>query len=333
MPSETTPSPDRFDERAGALVSQASFLVRWAARTGTEFARKLPGATAVEAELHQLERTVLGELRRRLDNVDPLQDPRATDDAPMAAAPPKQTEPLRVAMAELLVRSMEQTKQRAKEYLYLAVLRQLLPDEARILSALADGSTYPVIHVDCRTGVSGSRRLLANASTVGRSAGASELSSVPRYVTRLLHLDLVELDDADQSLSVQYDILLTDDRVRAAEEAARASGRARIVRQTVRISSLGRELWDACHPREAEVASDPVRWEDVLREQPEATTAPAPAPVSAAAPVALPSAIPVLVATAEMPGNGDRPDPPPPPAGERNGTPPASPPEPTPGRS
>lgn len=332
MPSETTPSPDRFDERAGAIVNQASHLFRWAARTSTEFARKLPGATAVEAELQQLERTVLGELRRRLDNVDPLHDPRATDDgpadsAPKAAAPPKQTEPLRVAMAELLVRSMEQTKQRAKEYLYLTVLRQLLPDEARILAALADGSAYPVIHVDCRTGVSGSRRLLANASTVGRSAGASELSSVPRYVTRLLHLDLVELDDADPTLSVHYDILLTDDRVRAAEEAARSSGRARIVRQTVRISSLGRELWDACHPRE-EAPAEPVRWEDVLREQEAAN----PVPVAEPSPVELPSAVPALVAAAEMPTNGDHPEPPPPPPGERNGTQPR-PPDPTPGSS
>lgn len=323
MPSETTPPPDRFDERAGALVSQAGHLIRWATRTGTEFARKLPGATAVEAELHQLERTVLGELRRRLDNVDPLHDPRTTDGTatdsaapPRTGTPPKQTEPLRVAMAELLMRSMEQTKQRAKEYLYLAVLRQLLPDEARILSALADGSAYPVIHVDCRTGVSGSRRLLANASTVGRSAGAAELSSVPRYVTRLLHLGLVELEDVDPGLSVHYDILLTDSRVRAAEEAARAAGRARIVRQTLRISALGRELWDACHPHDEQVAVEPVSWEDVLREQP------APPHVQ----------VPALVAAAETPANGDRPDPPPPPAGERNGKPP-NPPDPTPGSS
>ncbi|MFC4949439.1 Abi-alpha family protein [Pseudonocardia sp. GCM10023141] len=273
MPSETSPSPDRFDERAGALVSQASQLVRWATRTTSDLARKLPGAAAVETELHQLERTVLGELRRRLDNVDPLHDGRSADgstlDSPArAVAPPKQTEPLRVAMAELLLRSMEQTKQRAKEYLYLAVLRQLLPDEARILSALADGSTYPVIHVDCRHGVSGSRRLLSNASTVGRAAGASELASVPRYLTRLLHLDLVEIGDADPSLSVQYDILLTDDRVRTAEELAREAGRARIVRQTVHISSLGRELWDACHPHEADAVAEPVHWQDLLPPEP-----------------------------------------------------------------
>lgn len=337
MPSENSSSPDRLDERAGALVAQAGMFVRWATRTGTDFARKLPGAAAVESELHTLERTVLGELRRRLDNVDPLHDHRTdapTETTTKSSRPqPKQTEPLRVAMAELLLRSMEQTKQRAKEYLYLAVLRQLLPDEARVLAALADGSTYPLIHVDCRSGVSSSRRLLANASTVGRAAGASDLASVPRYLTRLLHLDLIEVGDADPSLSVQYDILLTDEGVRGAEDAARSAGRAKIVRQTVRISDLGRELWDACHPREIE--TPPTSWEEILEaEQGGAAGFAARAPAVAAVPVdpavGLAGAVEVAIPAGPASGNGSRPEPasPPPLSGERtrsaNGSAPGS---------
>ena len=260
MPDETPPA----SERAEALVTQAGRFARWATKAGAEFARSLPGASAVETELQQLERTVLGELRRRLDNVDPLRDGRtaAPDDEPPArpapAAPPKQTEPLRVAMAELLLRSIEQTRQRAREYLYLTILRQLLPDEARILSALADGSAYPLLHVDCRTGVTGTRRLLSNASTVGRAAGVAVPGQVPRYLTRLLHLDLVETGEMDPALAVQYDICLTEELVREAEDAARAEGRARIARHTVRISPLGRELWDACHPRDEQKWDEPA---------------------------------------------------------------------------
>lgn len=254
MPTESTPEPDRLGERAEALVTQAGAFARWATRTGTGLARRLPGASAVESELGQLERSVLIQLRRRLDSVDPLDDGRGGDPEPSAPVretpPPPQTEPLRVAMAGLLMRSMEQSARRAREYLYLALLRQLVPDEARILSALADGSAYPVIHVDCRTGVSGSRRLLSYASTVGRAAGVSVPASAPRYLTRLLHLDLVELGEPDPDLQVQYDILLTDPTLRAAEEEARREGRVRFVRATVRISPLGRDLWDACHPRE-----------------------------------------------------------------------------------
>lgn len=284
MPSEKTPGEtvrgpgDGLADRADALVVQAGALARWAARTGTGFARGLPGAAAVGSELGQLERVVLSELRRRLDTVDPLADGPA--DGPVRSTPPaRQTEPLRVAMAELLARSVEQTKQRAREYLYLALLRQLVPDEARILAALADGSAYPVIHVDRRSGVSGTRRVLSHASTVGRAAGVAVPASVPRYLSRLLHFDLVVLGDADPELGVQYDILLTDQSVRDAEDAAREGGRARFVRATVSISPLGRDLWDACHPHE-DLAAEPApvvdplhsptryAWEQVLPPEP-----------------------------------------------------------------
>lgn len=285
--SSADPRPDRLAEQAEALATQAGAFARWATRTGTGFARRLPGAAVVESELGQLERTVLSELRRRLDNVDPLADGRfGPDGGPdgdaeenpvrAAPAPAPQTEPLRVAMAELLNRSLEQTPLRAREYLYLALLRQLVPDEARILSALADGSTYPLLHVECRTGVNATRRLLSNASTVGRAAGVAVPASVPRYIARLQHLDLVEAGEQDRALSVQYDIAMTDSRVREAEDAARAQGRARIVRATLRISPLGRELWDACHPRQPE---EPVSWD-----RPPVPPAPAPAPAPAPTP-------------------------------------------------
>ncbi|WP_300010010.1 Abi-alpha family protein [Pseudonocardia sp.] len=268
MPSETTPQPDGLPGRAGSLVGAAGSLARWATRTSTDLARRLPGAAAIESELVQLERVVLTELRRRLDNVDPLGGGRPGDGEPVDnptrnPPPPKQTEPLRVAMAELLMRSLEQSTQRAREYLYLSLLRQLVPDEARILSALADGSVYPVVHVDVRTGVSGSRRLLSNASSVGRAAGVAVPASVPRYVQRLLHFDLVEIGAHDPELTVQYDILMTDQTLREAEEAARTQGRARFVRRTLRIAPLGRDLWDACHPYD-----EPSTWPDAARHVP-----------------------------------------------------------------
>lgn len=264
MPDDDgSPPTERTTEQAEALVLRAATLARWAARTSSDLARQLPGAAAVESELGRLERTVLGELRRRLDDVDPLPVPAADERTVPVPPPARQSEPLRAAMAELLLRSMEQTPQRGREYHHLALLRQLLPDEARILAALADGSRYPLVHVDCRTGVSGSRRLLANASTVGRAAGVAVPEAVPRYVSRLLQLGLVEVDDADPALGVQYDILLTDSRVRAAEEDARRVGRVRIARHTVAIAPLGRELWDACRPTE------PATWVDVTEDAPE----------------------------------------------------------------
>src|SRR5262245_51837151 len=58
--------------RAQAWVASAGALARWAGRAYIDLARMLPGAAAVEAELHALERSVLMELRRRLDAADPI---------------------------------------------------------------------------------------------------------------------------------------------------------------------------------------------------------------------------------------------------------------------
>ncbi|MGQ0573082.1 MAG: Abi-alpha family protein [Pseudonocardia sp.] len=302
MATEDASPPAGLAHRAGALAGGAFAVARWAARAYVDVARKLPGAATVEAEWRRVERSVLVELRRRLDNADPLghpapgppatlpgsgaarsDEPRVPVDGasvPVTGPPPRETEPLRAAMAELLLRSMEQTAQRAREYLYLAVVRQLLPDEARILAALADGSAYPVVHVERRTGVAGGDRLLSNASTVGRAAGVAQLRDVPRYLARLRALELVELGEPDPALSVPYDILLTDPDVRAAERAARDGGRVRIVRRTVRLSPLGRALWEACHPRDTLDAS----WFAAELEPVESAGPPAPPPAGPVAP-------------------------------------------------
>lgn len=160
-------------------------------------------------------------------------------------------EPLRAAMAELLNWSVEQTREQGERQLYAGILCQLLPEEARVLAALSDGSPYPLVHVASRGPFGGIKRLvLENASTVGRAAGTALVLNTPTLVTHLLQLGLVDVDPEDRSLAAQYDILLTDDLVRAAEAEARADGRGapKIIRQSVRLSELGRRFWAACHP-------------------------------------------------------------------------------------
>jgi hypothetical protein len=106
------------------------------------------------------------------------------------------------------------------------------------------------VHIQSKA--NGGRTVLANASTVGRAAGVQLPEATAAYVTHLRVLGLVEEGPADDALAVRYDILLGDPEVRGAEEQARGEGRlgARTVRRTVRLSALGRELWDACQQRE-----------------------------------------------------------------------------------
>jgi hypothetical protein len=62
-------------------------------------------------------------------------------------------------MAQLLNRSIGFGRQRAEEYLDAIILRQLTPDEVRILAALSSGSPFPLIDVAERTNLGGAGRI------------------------------------------------------------------------------------------------------------------------------------------------------------------------------
>ncbi|MFD2417485.1 Abi-alpha family protein [Amycolatopsis pigmentata] len=149
-------------------------------------------------------------------------------------------DPLRVAMKDLLDASAEFDHEQAREDLYVTVLRQLTPDEARIVSVLATGVAFPAVDV-----VGRDRVVLRNASTVGEAAGVVLLEEVPAYLTRLAGLGLVDIDGENAELGAQYEILATSSLVRTALASAK---RGKLVRRTARISGFGSRFWAACDP-------------------------------------------------------------------------------------
>ena len=210
---------------------------------GAQIARQvpMPPIDQLTSGWTRIEDAVLREIKNRLDQVD------ATDDyRPRWSSGPKPT-PAQL-LDELLGASIDADSADSLEELYRSLLLRLVPDEARILAALADGTAYPMVHVQSRA--QGGRTVLSNASTVGRAAGVQVPDAVSTYVAHLRTLGLAEEGPSDDAQAVQYDILLGEPVVRDAEEEARVAGRlgARVVRRTLRISSLGRELWQACRP-------------------------------------------------------------------------------------
>lgn len=250
---------------AEALIGRAGQAVGWLARTGWRVTRALPGGEIAEQQLRRLETAAVKEIRRRLEPADttpgfawrPLGssalDPKvdratAGDHELVTLVRPMNghVEPLRAGMAELLNRSANADANASKEFLYTSILRQLVPDEARILAALADGDPRPVIHVAERNAIGATQRtVLANASTVGKNAGVATPNFVPTYLTRLYRLSLVDIGEEDPELADQYDILLTEPLVR---NAAAETRRVRFIRHTVTISSFGKQFWAECDP-------------------------------------------------------------------------------------
>ncbi len=215
--------------------------------------RAVPGAGLVEAGASAGERLVLRQIKRRLDAAGaPLldrgtpasSDPARAPDTPKLARLTPQSVDER--MRALLTYSVRSTPAESRRSLHETLVHELVPDEARILSALSDGSRYAMVHI-ARPGVgSNQRRVLENASRVGRAAGVALPDRVPLYLSHLRRLGLVESGPEDGTLKDEYGILLTEPAVRATiASIGKGPLGARIIRRTVHISDLGRELWDA----------------------------------------------------------------------------------------
>ena len=254
--------PSQVVAAAGTAIVTAARVGRILGRSGWRIARQLPGGQTLEREAQRLQQAAVSEARRILQVPQTPQSTRtghaATPEEARAAlliqtADPG-TAPLRSAMSELLERSVEATRSDTREYLFGTIISQLVPDEARILSALSSGVAFAAGDLVQRSRRAAPRTLVANASTVGRSAGVVTPDNTPTYLTRLLGFGLIEFGPEDEGLDLQYDMLSTDsvltDAKRAAEQA-KQGGAVKLVRKTVRMSALGREFWSASDPAAA----------------------------------------------------------------------------------
>lgn len=250
--------PSQVVAAAGSAIVTAARVGRLLSRSGWRITRQLPGGRTVEREAQRLQNFAAAEARRI------LQMPTTTTPSPGGARPQSQeqraadyirsadpgTAPLRSAMSELLERSVEATRTDSREYLYGTIISQLVPDEARILAAMADGTHFAAADVVQKQRRGMPRVLVANASSVGRQAGLVSPDNVPTYLARLQHFGLVEFGPEDESLSVQYDILTADATIQNAQKTVESRRRAsvKIVRKSVAMSAFGREFWAASDP-------------------------------------------------------------------------------------
>lgn len=150
-------------------------------------------------------------------------------------------------MHALLSRALGQSTTSGQDELFHRILDQIVPDEARMISALSDGSASPLVSVHAlnRAGILG-EALIENASLVGRTANVALPHLTPTYVGHLLALGLLETGPEDESLKDEYQILLADSAVlKAIRKGSIGPLPARVEKRTVRLSALGIALWGA----------------------------------------------------------------------------------------
>lgn len=183
------------------------------------------------------ERTVYDLLGVRIDE---------RPDPPALSAPPARNGTgLQHTMGSLLERSNEQTTNASRQELFAKMFDQIVPDEARVISALSDGSSSTLIHVYRRTAGRGAGvPMVENVSLIGRTANLALPHLTPNYVGHLLALGLLEIGPEDGEMKAEYEILAAEMAVLTAiKNASRGAIGARIERRTIRLSILGRELW------------------------------------------------------------------------------------------
>ena len=252
------------DRASGSLVGMLASSAWQIASKGPRMALDLAQKGVSEAE-----KLALSTLRRRMDAVASVEDHLPETDAgtetdtASATAGTSESAPRRQpatrqtaadAMARLMEASLEQSVESARELLALRIIRQLVPDEARILAALADGHASALMHVGAGMVVGpATQRWLENLSPVGREAGVALIDRTPQYIAHLRELGLLESGDEDRSLQLKYQLMEADTLVRkTCEEIEKAKLRPKFMRRTIRMSDSGKAFWDTCEPKERE---------------------------------------------------------------------------------
>jgi len=149
------------------------------------------------------------------------------------------------AFAALLRTAEMQSPAAAREAAVMRTIHELLPDEARILLAMSDGSVQAVLQAH-----DGDDQVICNKSNVGRNAKVHAQELTTRYVTHLLELGLVELVPYKGREFYEWELIeaQTDVREVLGRYDHRKLVKPKLIRQILRLSPAGRSFCDVCLP-------------------------------------------------------------------------------------
>lgn len=214
-------------------------------RTALWLGRRPVAGAGIRA-LRRAEYMALKGLGARLDRAgitpaDPLGNVPETDRSQL---------PARI-FAELLDASRGTDQEAIEQDFYVRLLRQLNPSQARILVLMADGSVWPMVHVNAGAlPAIGTRRILSYASSVGKEAGVLLRAQVPNFIAHMYSLGLLAVGPEDTDLEADYEILEAETLVRDAlvHVTDDLKQYPTIERCTIRLSEFGEALCEVSLP-------------------------------------------------------------------------------------
>jgi hypothetical protein len=127
------------------------------------------------------------------------------------------------------------------------ILRQMAPDEARIVRFLAEEGEQPMIDaVEVNLMTRDAREVAHNVSMIGREAGCirPHLSSV--YLDNLRRLGVIQVRNFQVGGDTAYDLLQAQPGVVDLPAPTQRMTRQRVIRRSVSLSEFGRQLYGMC---------------------------------------------------------------------------------------
>jgi hypothetical protein len=174
-------------------------------------------------------------------------------------------ESLRDLYANLLAASMDSRTADGAHPAFVEIIRQLTPDEARLLSLFSVRRPFPILNVRYEYKNQSMRRggqdILFHFSLLGEEAGCQLPQMTPSYISNICRLGLAEVPTFFEYTGAGvYDPLENHPTVLAAKEAIKSNEEWKVVvhRSGMRLTPLGKQFCNVCVvPHEQKVPPSP----------------------------------------------------------------------------
>jgi hypothetical protein len=162
-------------------------------------------------------------------------------------------ETLREMYANLLAASMDTRTANGAHPAFVEIIRQLTPDEARILRLLTQPRPFPLLTIRKEYKIStetqsGGVEALINFSLLGWEAGCNFPDQTPTYIDNLCRLGLAEVPASFYTIPGSYDQLENHPQVESVKKAIEADENFQPVfkRKILAVTEMGKQFLSVC---------------------------------------------------------------------------------------
>ncbi|MBI2900831.1 MAG: DUF4393 domain-containing protein [Planctomycetes bacterium] len=156
---------------------------------------------------------------------------------------------LRELYANLLATSIDATTARDAHPAFVQILRELSPDEAKVIALFAARESFPLINLRIQVkDPEGQIERYRHFSLLGKDAACARPGLVPTYIENLCRLGLLEIPPLRYLVdSTLYEPLESDPDYKSLVAAVQQKdGQHLTERELLRITSMGRQFLRAC---------------------------------------------------------------------------------------